>query len=106
MKIKELQNETELKENLVKDKVFLMIHKTDCPFCEKAKPWLEQYQEKYPSLLFLQINKDKLPNLLDQFNLRMYPTFLFIEKGVVKDTFYGDTNYNKIVDFIEKNNSN
>lgn len=102
MKVKHLHSEAELKEIITTGKTILMIHKTNCPFCEKAEPWLDEFAEHFKEITITSINKDNLPNLLEAFNLVMYPTFVAINEGQVVDTFYGNTDYNLIKEFISK----
>ena len=102
MEVKHLNSESELKEIIQSGKTVLMIHKTDCPFCEKAMPWLDDYAKEFSEITIATINKDDIPNLLDAFNLVMYPTFVAINGGQVVDTFYGNTDYELVKEFISK----
>lgn len=96
-------SEEEFIENITSgDLVAVMITKTGCPFCEKAKPWMNELGDDLNDRKVAIINKDNLPNLLEKFNLAMYPTFLLIKEGKVLDVFYGDTQENKVKDFISK----
>lgn len=80
----------------------VQIHKHGCPYCEKSQPWLEELS-KVHKVEFLLAENTKIPDLLEKFNLKSYPTFLVIENGVIKDTFSGDTQEEKVKDFVNKN---
>lgn len=100
MSVEQIPNEEKLKEFIKEDKSIIMIKKQGCPFCEKAYPWLEEISQEIPEKKIGIVDKDDIPNLFEAFNLVMYPTFLKINKGIVEDTFYGDTQYDKVKDFI------
>ncbi|RMD45991.1 thioredoxin [Candidatus Pacearchaeota archaeon] len=93
----------EFKEFIMSDRAVVMIHKSGCPFCEKAKPWLMEFSAANPDSLVAIANKDDIPEVLEAFAVKMYPTFISFSKGRVRDVFFGDTVYNKVMDFLEKN---
>lgn len=85
-----------------KDLVAVMIHKTGCPFCEKAEPWMKELGDELTDRIVCEVNKDDIPDLMGKFNLVMYPTFVLIREGKVLDIFYGDTQEDKVKSFISK----
>lgn len=97
-----IQNIEEFKEAIMKKSV-IMIHKTNCPFCEKAEPWMEELAKKYPDSVIGIVNKDNIAKVLDVFQVKMYPTFVAFNEGKVIDMFYGDTKEEKVKSFVEAN---
>lgn len=102
--MKKIKNDEEFKESITKGKTFIMISKINCPYCTKGRPWFEEFAEENSSNAnFFYVIKDDIPKTSEILNLRMYPTFICTENGSVKDIFFGDTNYEKIKEFIQKN---
>jgi thioredoxin-like negative regulator of GroEL len=101
MEIKKIHSDQDFKEFISQDKSIVLIHKTGCPYCEKALTWIEHDIES--SLPIGKANKDDIPKILDLIQIPMYPTFILFEKGSVKDIFYGDTVFDKVKDFIKRN---
>lgn len=97
-----IKNIDEFKEAIMKKSV-IMIHKTNCPFCEKAEPWMEELSIKHPEATIATVNKDDIAKVLDVFQVKMYPTFVAFDEGKVIDMFYGDTQEEKVKSFVEKN---
>lgn len=105
MKLDNISSTTSLKEYLTKNKnVILMIHKHNCPYCEKAKPWLEEFNTN-PETKIAEAEKENIREVLDAFQVKMYPTFVSIENGIITDIFFGDTQYDKVKDFVVRNSN-
>lgn len=98
----EIKDQQDFVDNIKKDTSVVQIHKEGCPYCVKSKPWLEELS-KVHKVKFLLVENTKIPDLLDKFNLKSYPTFLIIENGIIKDTFSGDTREEKVNDFVNNN---
>ena len=102
MELINIKNTSEFKDLILKEKSIVMIHKTYCPFCEKAMPWLREFSKETKTPIG-EANKNNIKEVLDLFQVQMYPTFVAFEKGQVKDVFFGDTQYDKVKKFIQKN---
>jgi len=103
MSLKKISNKEEFKSTIMEDKAIIMIHKTNCPFCEKAFPWVKKHAIDNPNLIIAEVNEKDISDVLKIFQVKMYPTFVAFSEGKVVDIFYGDTKEDKIKDFIEKN---
>jgi len=100
MVVQHIKSVDEFKETIMK-KSIVMIHKTGCPFCERAKPWLKKHSETYPGIIAF-ANKDDIAPILEVFQVKMYPTFVAFNKGKVLDVFSGDTVEEKVAAFVGK----
>ena len=102
MALEKIGNRDEFKDFMMNDKSVVMIHKTSCPFCERAMPWLEEFSSSFPEAKIALANKDDIADILELFQVKMYPTFISLSNGRVVDTFFGDTVKEKVNDFLEK----
>lgn len=102
MTVTQIKNEEKLKEFVSEGQVVLMIHKKECPFCDKAMPWFEEFSETFTDRKFAEVEKDDIVTLLTHFNIEMYPTFVLINNGIIQDTFFGDTQKEKVKEFVSK----
>jgi thiol-disulfide isomerase/thioredoxin len=102
MDLREIKSDEDFKGTISKGNSFIMIHKTGCPFCEKAKPWLEEVCAAggKSGVVIATANKDDIPKTMEIFQVSMYPTFVKIKDGKVLETFFGDTVENKVKDFL------
>jgi thiol-disulfide isomerase/thioredoxin len=103
MEVVKIKSDEEFKDIIMKEKSIVMIHKTGCNYCEKAKPWLIEFAEKFPKKVISEVNRDDIPKVMDNFQVEMYPTFVSSSKGKVVEMEYGNTEYDNISKFIEKN---
>ena len=103
MVLSKISNKEEFKDKIILDKSIVMIHKDDCPFCKKAMPWMEEFSEEYKDVSISEANEKNIREVLDHFQVKMYPTFVYFSEGKVIDIFFGDTQYDKVREFIEKN---
>ena len=69
----------------------------------KAMPWMEEFSEEYKDVSISEANEKNIREVLDHFQVKMYPTFVYFSEGKVIDIFFGDTQYDKVREFIEKN---
>lgn len=102
MEIIKIKNDQEFKDLILSGESAIMIHKTGCPFCEKAKPWIEEVAQNSKTRKIAFLNKEDTPKLMDVFQVSMYPTFVLIKDGKVIDTFFGDTIEDKVKAFMTK----
>lgn len=94
-----IKSDNEFKEIILKDKSIIMIHKDNCPFCEKAIPWVEEFSKNSKKTI-ASANIKNIPKVMEKFQVQMYPTFIKFSNGKVIDTFFGDTEYEKVKKFI------
>lgn len=83
--------------------VLLFFYTDWCSFCQKQKPIIDELETTYTeNMLFIRINGEEYPNLLEDFNIRVYPTMILINsKG--EDKKY---EYKEYKGFIEKEELN
>jgi len=103
MVLRKISNTTEFKEAIMLEDAVIMIHKTNCPYCVNAFPWMDELSEKYPEKFMGEVNKDDISKVLEVFQIKMCPTFIYAKKGKIEDVFYGNTQYELVVDFVERN---
>jgi thioredoxin-like negative regulator of GroEL len=103
MDVRNIKSDEEFKSTISKGNSFIMIHKTDCPFCEKAMPWVSEVcADASSDVVIATANKDDIPKTMDIFQVSMYPTFVQIKDGKVLETFFGDTVEDKVKGFLSK----
>ncbi len=102
--VRKINSDEDFKSFISAGNCFIMIHKTGCPFCEKAMSWLEEVcsSENKKNIIVATANKDDIVNTMEVFQVSMYPTFIQIRDGKVLSTFFGDTVENKVKDFLNK----
>lgn len=103
MVVKEILNVDSFKEEIMREKSVIMIHKLNCPFCDKAKPWLDELSQEHPQGNISIVDKDNIQSVLEVFQVKMYPTFVSFSEGKVVDIFFGDTQEDKVKDFVKAN---
>lgn len=103
MTLKHIPDIDSFKDEIMKEKAVIMIHKTNCPFCEKAEPWLEELAKENQTANISVVNKDDIASVLEVFQVKMYPTFVSFSKGQVVDVFFGDTQEDKVKEFVKTN---
>ena len=99
----EIYDDQNFVENITKGKALVIIHKHNCSFCKIGLPIFEELSEKYPHIKFLSAENEKIPKILDKFNVTMYPTFISIENGKIIEVFYGETIQEKLEGFVKRN---
>ena len=100
-----IKSQEEFIENIKEGLTFVMISKENCGYCEKGKPIFEKFSKKYEKRKFLIVKNEVIPDILEAFQVKMYPTFVAITNGKVDDVFFGDTREETIEEFIQKNYS-
>ena len=103
MDVKHIKSDEDFKNTIATGNSFIMIHKTDCPFCEKAMPWVSEVcAENKSDVVIATANKDDIVKTMEVFQVSMYPTFVQIKDGKVLETFFGDTVEDKVKGFLTK----
>ena len=55
---------------------------TWCGPCKRIAPYFEDLADKYyPAVLFLKVDVDEAPELVDRFDISAMPTFVFLKDG-------------------------
>jgi len=52
-----------------------------CGPCKRFKPEFEKLSEKYPTVTFVTINVDDVPDVKDEFEISSLPTFDLVKNG-------------------------
>ena len=77
-----VDNKRDLDETLrAKDRIIALFYASWCPFCRRFLPIFQQRAEK-KELPFVAVQDDR-ETLADQYSVKIYPTVLFIENGVI-----------------------
>jgi thioredoxin 1 len=77
-----VNNEHALKEILkVEDKVIALFYATWCPFSQRFLPIFQKHIEK-EGRHFVMVQNDQ-ETMVDQYSVKVYPTVLFFEKGII-----------------------
>lgn len=63
--------------------VIIDFFATWCGPCKKIAPAFEKLAEVYPSIVFLKVDVDESPELVDTYEIQAMPTFVFLKDGVV-----------------------
>lgn len=87
------------------DKLFLIdFWNESCIPCRRMAPMLDELAVKFQGRLkFAKLNVDNNPKIVERFNIRGVPTFLFIKNGVVLERFSGVIARSEFIKLIEKN---
>ena len=72
-----------------KGNVVIDFYATWCGPCKHIAPKFEELSKIYPSVTFLKVDVDESAELVDQFNVRAMPTFVFLKDGSVVKTIEG-----------------
>jgi thioredoxin 1 len=62
---------------------------TWCGPCRLMSPIFTELSKKYPSLIFLKVDVDEVPDVTSEWEIRAMPTFLFIKDGKQIDKIVG-----------------
>jgi len=77
-----VNNEHDLKEILkVEDKVIALFYASWCPFSQRFLPIFQKHVEK-EGRYFIMVRNDQ-ETMVDQYSVKVHPTVLFFEKGIV-----------------------
>ncbi|CAK9206297.1 unnamed protein product [Sphagnum troendelagicum] len=77
---------------------------TWCGPCRLMSPIFTELSKKYPSLIFLKVDVDEVPDVTSEWEIRAMPTFLFIKDGKQIDKIVGankDELEKKVHTFLE-----
>lgn len=91
--MKEVKSEEDYQEMLKSDKVILLdIYAEWCGPCKSMNPVLDEIEEKHNGdveVYKMDADNDAISSVLQAFNVRSIPTFVFIKNGEVKATAIG-----------------
>jgi thiol-disulfide isomerase/thioredoxin len=68
------------------DRVIALFHASWCPFCVRFLPIFKKHAEKGRHFVAVQ---DDQETMADQYSVKIYPTVLFFENGVVSKRLDG-----------------
>lgn len=103
--VKELKTFSELEDILMKipdsQLVILDCFATWCGPCKRFAPIFEKLEEKYPKVLFLKANVEKIEELSTEFKVTSMPTFIYLKDVCVVGKITG-TNTSEIESTIKR----
>jgi thioredoxin reductase (NADPH) len=86
MEIKNIQTETQFKNELKEQKLFVAdFFSTDCPPCEKLAPIFDRLAERYSNIQFVRIFRQEFKPLAEVYGVSGSPTVLFFKQGQLLD---------------------
>lgn len=71
-----------------------------CQPCKKVKPIVKELNHEQTEALFQIIDIDDNSDLVNKFNIRSVPTFIFFEEGIEKRRIVGAQTKEQLEDFI------
>lgn len=92
---------------LNKELVFFSME--GCGYCEKFKPTWELLLNNYGDNDFIELKEvvlDKNQELVDRYNVKSFPTILYLKNGNKEKEYKGDRSYEDLVKFINYSISN
>lgn len=66
-----------------KGAVVLDFYATWCGPCRRIAPTFEKLEEAFPSVVFLKVNVDESPEVVQMYDISAMPTFVFLKDSVV-----------------------
>ncbi len=63
--------------------VVIEFFATWCGPCKRIAPTYEKLAEAFTSVVFLKVDVDESPELVEQYNISAMPTFVFLKNGQV-----------------------
>ncbi len=85
-----VNNRHDLTERLMAaDRVVALFYASWCPFCARFLPIFKQYAG-LEGLQFIMVQDDG-ETMADEYSVKVYPTVLFLEKGVVSERLDGQS---------------
>ncbi len=83
--------------------VIIEVYSSHCVYCKRLEPILQQLNEEMgDSYQFAKLSVDREPDLVDSFNVRGFPTILFIKDGKEVGRHVGFMNKEKFKAEIKK----
>jgi thiol-disulfide isomerase/thioredoxin len=77
-----VKNDSDLRKILRnKDRVIALFHASWCPFCIRFLPIFQKHAEKEGR--YFVIAQDDQETIAEQYSVKVYPTVLYFEKGVI-----------------------
>ena len=83
----------ELKSDLIQEyiktnnNIIVMFGSSNCEYCNKLKPQLNQLSNQHPDKLIIFVDGDKFENSADLYNIEYYPTIVHIVNQIPINRF-------------------
>ncbi len=91
-------NENNFSENIKKGLKLVEFFAPWCSHCQRQEPILEQMKDIWIG----QVNSDVSPQLLQQFRIQGFPTFVLFNDGLEVQRFSGEHSKYEIMEIITK----
>ncbi|MEX0939850.1 MAG: thioredoxin domain-containing protein [Candidatus Babeliales bacterium] len=76
----EINNTSHFNQMMAQNKPMVVYFYADwCSVCKRAKPKIEQISNQYSNIGFLQVNEANNRELINQYGVNAYPTFIFFD---------------------------
>jgi thioredoxin 1 len=87
----QLESTKQLEQLLSEKKPMVIdLFATWCGVCKRAEPMVERMAKRHSEINFIKIDGDKFPDLKDKYQVKGYPTFVFVDaQGKVVDRVLG-----------------
>ena len=102
MSLISITSKQEFYNTISENKVALMVYKQGCSYCDKAMPWMRELSLELGDRIVAIMSQNVSGDLVDTLGVKVFPTFILLEDGVVSDMFYGDTKEEKVKAFMSK----
>ena len=89
MVVHEVKSAAEFKEALKKPLVVVDCYATWCAPCKAIAPKLVEYSEKFPSIHFIKVDVEEVPDVSQELGVTAMPTFFFFKDGDKVDDLLG-----------------
>jgi thioredoxin 1 len=63
--------------------VLIDFFATWCGPCKRIAPFFEKLADEYVGIIFLKVDVDESPDLVNEFDIQAMPTFVFLKNGQV-----------------------
>ncbi len=103
-KIKEIKNEKELEEILsnTSNPVLVEFYSSSCSACKHLAPPMGAIAHRFKNVLdAIKVNKKKLPQLFERYNIHIVPTFIFFRQGSETGRMEGVTSSEDLTRLME-----
>lgn len=78
----EIKDLEEIKSLLQTGRSLIMFYATWCGHCQEMKPIYQDLKEQYPEVYYYRVDVDQSPEIVQQYKIKMVPTFYFFEDGI------------------------
>jgi thioredoxin 1 len=78
-------NNNDILDNFIKNhnKIIIKLYATWCKPCKKITPFYEIYSKEYNNILFCEINIEEFDNIINIYDIKKFPTFIFINNNII-----------------------